>query len=161
MDVHIKQRMPLYIHMLRQRLQLNEPRMQRKRPRKFPPSPGGYDVLRELINPRKKFIFDTVISLFRHVRLAGDVLKRARTRSNEPSRQSAIDQPHFTEISPWKRRRVNRVRARDRAHNSTPRENTGAPGLKTAPGSEKSLSSPAFFFVPFFSSTFHLAGYIY
>lgn len=58
----------------------------------------------------RKFAFNATTNLFRWCDSTWwRSLKRARTRSNEPSRQSAIDQPHFREISPWKRRRMNRV----------------------------------------------------
>lgn len=116
---------------------------------------------RDLINLRK-FIFwrgNQVVSPapIHHC----DVLKRARTRSNEPSRQPAIDQPHFTEISPWKRRRVN---PRGRSQFGAAK-NANAPGLKMGNGrwgsNSENFFSPLFFCFSCSPSTFHLAGYIY
>lgn len=75
---------------------------------------------------KKKRIRQRAQQIVSATRFSIEALKSARTRSNEPSRQSAIDQPHFREISPWKRRRMNCVttaaRVWYRARNSMPRE---------------------------------------
>lgn len=75
---------------------------------KYVPDVIRWGLLYDWTNLRK-FAFNAATNLFRWCDSTWRSLKRARTRSNEPSRQSAIDQPHFREISPWKRRRMNRV----------------------------------------------------